>query len=246
MAELEKWTAKLTPYDVLDDNYDGRTASGMRKALARMETADEDRVATSMLANFEKLISALELVKAKHVLKLEEKELDKGLTIIEEEGIAVPPDFKKQLLHRRAQKLKEQGQFMELIKVMNPFGCAKSEFRLRFPTLSTLPVPEVDKAVTYNEVVMQSVVIDLIKAGSSSSEKLLQLARDALSLMEGVDLVEVEDVTVAKELGDHITIWRALVAVPRSMCRRRTSGEGNGLDVLKCPSKLGKKEKKAR
>ena len=143
---------------------------------------------------------------------MDEEQVSEMLTFLETEHIGVPTRLRKQLLSRRAQQLRDSSDFVGLIKMMNPFE-PSMVFDMRLPSLCGLEIDDNEKTALYNEVVMQNVVVDLIKQGEGGSAKLLKLADEASLLMENVDLVEVSEMAIAKELGDHVTIWRAFVAL---------------------------------
>ena len=202
---------KLELSKILDKDYDGRSVSGLEKAIARKQLSGKEMQEVSVMKNLLKVVKMCEHLVAS-VASMDAGELLQCLSILEQEEIQPPVSFQKQLLARKAQELRLGEQFVELMRVMNPFS-ENDGFNMYKPMLCCIAVDEQQKVRTYNETIMEQLVLQWIAEGEKSSQKLLQFARHALGLMEGVDLVEIADYYRAKELGEHMVIWRSIVAI---------------------------------
>ena len=198
---------------ILSGNYDGRSRSGLEKAIERMEAKDNpDVMQITIFKNLLKRVRLLIHLQESNLLTMDAEELRGCLDSLVAEEAEIPVQFQKRLLTRRARDLKLEGNHVKLLEILNPFVCA-DVFAVHDPCLAALQLEEAHKVKTFNEMIFEQLVMSWIGQGQPAAATLLDFALKAHALMSGVDFVEIGDYFRAKELGDHLVIWRALIAL---------------------------------
>ena len=213
MAEVQKWTSKLPLKGLLAGETDGRSVSGMEKALLRMDEKDEDRMAVANLKSLCKLVKLCQHLCKAPIRTMPQDELDVSFQQLEAAKVELPEAMMSALLTRRIGLLVEAGDMSSLLECMNPFAAAPDAgFDFRKPVLRAVSNDLRARLDFYNKTIFEKVVLDMMKAGSAKSEALFQFAVEAAAKLDEVDLVELCSSGV-KELNEHLAVWRCLIAL---------------------------------
>lgn len=205
---LAYWKRKIPLGAILADTIDGRSISGGRQALKRLmdpkrkkPLEQRAKVQVGLLANYMSAVSVAQTFQAVNIPNLSDKDLAAGLSVLEHNGVVFPPDVQRALLSRRLGSISAATDLKNLLEVVNPFKTEK--FCATAPTVSNLDMDSGHKLATFQQVVFQELMLDLISKGEPMAEKALELAQLAKDILEGVDLVALNDAdaaTVAESL----------------------------------------------
>ena len=213
MAEVKKWSDKLIFTELLQGDTDGRSVSGMEKALARMEEKDDDRMAVANLKSLCKLVKLCQHLSKTPIRSMPEEELQVSFSQLATEQIPLPEAMMSGLLTRKGTQLVEAGEMGALLDCMNPFVAPPaSGFSFNAPVLSAISSDQRARLDYYNKMIFEKIVLDMVKAGESKSQALLEFATTAAAKLDEVDLVELCS-TGVKELNEHLAVWRCLIAL---------------------------------
>eukprot|EP00971_Amphidinium_carterae_P320320 6367456-Amphidinium_carterae.1 len=174
LQELEKWKAKLSPTQVLTGDYDGRTISGLEKAVQKFEGSDKankDVTGFCLLKNYFKLVLKLKWLCCNDLTTVDLQELHTHLEACEAENIVLPMDMMKSLLTRRTSQLQSECKYKELILVLNPFAQQGARFDTKKPLLSDIHTDANTKMATYEDKLFEKVLADKIKDGIEGKDK---------------------------------------------------------------------------
>ena len=105
LSAVATWKEHVPIESVLSGEADGRSVSGMTKAVERMKAADTDRMAASMLGNYNRIIKTAQKFAEVDIQSMNEDELEETLQVLEQESVAIPERIQRDLLKRRTTEL---------------------------------------------------------------------------------------------------------------------------------------------
>ena len=121
MKEVEKWAKKLKLREILWGETDGRSVSGMEKALARMDEKDEDRMAVANLKALCKSVKLCQYLCKAPIRTMPQEELVASFTELETHQVPLSESMMSAILTRKTQELMDAGDMQGLLDCMNPF-----------------------------------------------------------------------------------------------------------------------------
>ena len=210
--DVEYWRLKIKLPDLLCQAVDGRTTSGLEKALARAEESDEDRIAATLLRNFNKVVKALKSMAESNLQRLPLTEVEQYMEVVNSEGLTLPKHMQLALLSRRTRELVAECRYQELFQCMNPW-VTEASFDWRSPRLAAVNEADaLDKLKTFEKLMVEQVLMDKIYKGDEGKSHVSLLCDEAMSVYATVDVLLLED-KVSKIFREHMCIWKALRAL---------------------------------
>ena len=209
--ELVSWQTKIPLTKVLDNDYDGRSRSGLEKKVQRLELDDEDRALCTVLKAYLRLVHLCKSLVEQNLTLMDGAELRSSLEILIEEKVVIPASFQRSLLERKCVQLVEQEDFKGVLHTMSPW-VAEEPFDPLNPCLAGVEAERTKKIITHGEVVFEKMLVDLLNLGEPGAPRVLEFSKTALELYMEVDTLEM-DLPTAKEFSDQIVAWQCLLAL---------------------------------
>ena len=170
---MEHWQKKLPLSVCLNNELDGRTVVGLRKALERATKRNGNTVEVGRHRNYYTLVqNAVALADVAMVLSMPAEELSSKLASLESEVDSPPLSLQAALLNRRCRMLVSSRSWSELLSVITPFG-DKKFFQSSSPRLIDLNVERQSQMVaTYTNVVYTNMLIPMLQSGADNASSL--------------------------------------------------------------------------
>ena len=210
--DVEHWRIKIKLDELLRQEVDGRTTSGLEKAVLRAEASDNDRIAATLLRNFNKVVKSLKSMAESNLQKIPWSEVEQYMEVVNSEGLALPMSMQHSLLQRRTRELVAECRYKELFQCMNPWEKV-SEFDWRRPELSGVQgADSFSKLKTFEKLIVEQVLMDKLYKGEEGRAQVLVLCEEALAQCGSVDVLLLDE-KLLKLFRDHLCIWKALTAL---------------------------------
>eukprot|EP00971_Amphidinium_carterae_P102211 2023397-Amphidinium_carterae.3 len=105
MDQLSMWKGRLDPYKVLQNDYDGRSVTGLERAVKRNDEGSENKLEGALLKNFFKLVQVCQKVATANLQTTPEDLLNDWLQSLRNEGQVLPYSIQSELLYKRSMQL---------------------------------------------------------------------------------------------------------------------------------------------
>eukprot|EP00971_Amphidinium_carterae_P296705 5894053-Amphidinium_carterae.4 len=212
MDQLSLWKGRLDPYKVLLNDYDGRSVTGLDRAVKRNDEGSENKLESALLKNFFKLVQVCQKVSTADLQKTSEDDLNNWLQALRNEGQALPYTIQSQLLYRRSMQLLAEKKYPQLLTCINAFT-ETTTFDPFCPCLSGVESSNVEQRLsTFREMVVEKLLLSLIKKGAAGASEVCTVAKLVMGLLAQVDLVALDD-AAHKEYREQRVVWRTLIAL---------------------------------
>ena len=211
----------ITVVEAMANTCDGRTWSGMKRSVSRMQSGKGKhkhigQVAITACVNWVKCLTAAMNIQADKVaVREDDDDLKSDVTIDMKvgKGDDFPAECQVAWYTRRMRKSFHHGDHARLVEDADLW--AKSEFNPFKCNLGALKVPIAEKLAIFNDVIFGQVLVPMIKAGADEQGKVTSICKQCLEKFsdENVDVVEL-DPEETSMYNQWLAVWRACIALP--------------------------------
>ena len=177
--DVEYWRGKIKLRELLENLVDGRTTSGLEKALVRAESSEKHRLQATLLRNFNKVVKSMKSMAECNLQRVPLSEIEQYMEVVTAEGVALPMVMQRDLLQRRTHELVAECRYKELFQCMNPWEPGVV-FDWRFPALAGIEEADaLSKLKTFESVIVEQVLLDKIFKGEEGKMHVEHLCQEA-------------------------------------------------------------------
>eukprot|EP00971_Amphidinium_carterae_P291502 5786832-Amphidinium_carterae.1 len=184
---LSKWQTQAPLAHALDGKLDGRSLSGLRKAVGRLKDNTTFPIIASKLTTYLKQVETALSISPKLMATKSDTDLEEALLMLTSDGVTFTPASQEALLKRRVAKLMAEKSYLQLIPIISPWGT--EEFNAREPKLCALS--EGNKMAAFQKVIFQDVLMAVLVTGVEGAPMVSNLCAACLKIFEVVDLVDL-------------------------------------------------------
>eukprot|EP00971_Amphidinium_carterae_P327594 6459024-Amphidinium_carterae.3 len=209
---LAIWKERLDPMKVLTNQYDGRSVTGLERAVKKREQEDDKGMETVLQKNFLRLVHVCQRLHCTDLQKVPDDDLNSMLQALQNESQGLPRGMQVQLLLRRSTKLLEKHEYSDLLACINPFT-QPGPFDPFSPCVSGVEGSTREQRMsTFKEMIVEKLLIDLIKKGAPGSKETNVVATMVLSMLDEIDPIELDDAAIP-DYNELTTLCRALICL---------------------------------
>ena len=209
MDQVMMWKNKIPLSKVMDGNADGRSITGLKKAVQRSATSGLTTEAC-MLKNYLKHVVLAQQLAPQCVGSLPTGELHAMVATMVGEQATLPGHLKAILVTRRVTDLMEKKRDQELMTAISPFEVG--EFDSLNPKLGCLQDTMGAKLVTFQNLIFKEIIVERILQGAHGADHLLSFARVCMEFFDHIDILDLDNLQAAA-LHEAVEVWKFIVAM---------------------------------
>eukprot|EP00971_Amphidinium_carterae_P336462 6472838-Amphidinium_carterae.2 len=146
----EQIQLKLTPDMVLCGQFDGRTITGLKRNVDRLQGLTKPTPQAGLLKNYHTLICHAQTLSAPSLVNVPDKEYNEAIMAIESENIVLPLPVKSNIVARHCQQARTAKKYQLLFDMVNPFEV--KPWSSSDPCLGGIGCPSEEKFLTFETV----------------------------------------------------------------------------------------------
>jgi hypothetical protein len=203
------WKNKIPLSKVMDGTADGRSISGLKKAVHRLASSGLTTEAC-MLKNYLKHVLLAQQLSPQSVGTLSTGELHAMVATMVGEEATLPGHLKALLVTRRVSDLMEKKKDEELMIAISPFEVG--EFDSLNPKLGCLQDTMGAKLVTFQNLIFKEIIVNRILQGAHGANHLLSFAKVCMHFFDHLDILDLDNLQAAA-LHEAVEVWKFIVAM---------------------------------